>query len=128
MAKREPGATLPVVTVRGTHADLGRTMGKARSAAITAAVSATLAALHEQGTSDADLPKQAGPSLDAARRTSPELVVELEAMADSAGVPFEALFRLNSYESRPPGTPFFALPPASPIPAKDPPVLPEAND
>jgi hypothetical protein len=128
MAKREPGATLPVVTVRGTHADLGRAMGKARSAEITAAVGATLAALHEQGTSDADLHEQVAPYLEAARRTYPELVVELEAMADSAGVPFEALFRLNSYESRPPGTPFVALPPASPIPAKDPPVLPEAND
>ncbi|MDQ3700636.1 MAG: C45 family peptidase [Chloroflexota bacterium] len=128
MAKREPGLTLPVVTVRGTHADLGRAMGEARAAQITRMAATALEALREQGTSEAELHEQVAPYVDAAGRVYPQLLVELQEMARAADVPFDVLFRLNCYESRPPGTP--ARPPAATlaITAKDPGVLPLAND
>src|SRR5688500_15427059 len=113
MAKREPGMTLPVVTVRGTHADLGRAMGGARAAQITRVVGTALEALREQGTSEADLHEQVAPYFEAAGSVYPQLLVELEEMARAADVPIDVLFRLNCYESRPRGTP--ARPPAATI-------------
>ncbi len=128
MAKREAGATLPVVTVRGTHADLGWAMGQARAAQLQRVVATAAEALREQGTSEAELHEQIAPYLDAAGRVYPQYLVELQEMARGAEVPFDILFRLNCYESRPPGTPAAPPPPATPMPAKDPGVLPQAND
>ncbi|MGH2355809.1 MAG: hypothetical protein ACRDJN_29725, partial [Chloroflexota bacterium] len=102
MAKREAGTTLPVVTVQGTHADLGRAMGRARAVRIRTVIETALEALHEQGTSDAALQEQIAPYVEAAESIYPHLMVELREMARVANVPFEVLFRLNCYESRPP--------------------------
>jgi hypothetical protein len=55
---------------------------------------------------------------------------ELRAMARAADVPFEVLFRLNCYESRPPGQPMLERTPAGTIihlPVKDPGTLNRAN-
>ena len=105
MAKREPGATLPVVRVEGTHADLGRAMGRAQAAHIRAAVDAVYKQLREQKIRRAQLREQIAPFVDATERIFPQYLVELREMARAAEVPFEPLFRLNCYESRPPGTP-----------------------
>src|SRR5688572_8065630 len=98
MAKREPGSILPVVVVRGSHADLGQAMGRAQQAQIQRVVATALESLHDLPASDADIRSQNGPFLDAAARIYPELLVELQAMARGADVPFDVLFRLNCYE------------------------------
>jgi isopenicillin-N N-acyltransferase like protein len=137
MAKREAGATLPVLRARGTHEDLGRLMGEFRAEQIRKAVTATKAALWDADIDRAVLAAQNGPFVEAAERIYPQYLRELRAMADGADVPFEVLFRLNCYESRPPGTPPGSV--AGPVvpraeeteqaqPAvKDPGVLTEAN-
>lgn len=137
MAKREPGATLPVVKVVGSHADLGQAMGHAQASYIRATVARAVAALHEQDISDQALRAQIEPYVVVTQRIFPQLMMELREMARAADVPFEILFRLNCYESRPPAPlveppPPTALDPssASPpqqLPAKDPGVLPLAN-
>src|SRR6266511_3961957 len=105
MAKRDAGATLPVVKVEGTHADLGRAMGRAQAAHIRSAVDAVYEQLREQKITRTQLREQIAPFVDAAERIFPQYLAELREMARAAEVPFEALFRLNCYESRPPGTP-----------------------
>lgn len=105
MAKREPRAPLPVVSVEGGHAALGRAMGRAQARQIQRVVEATLRTLHEQGTTEAQLREQNAPYVEAAESIFPELMIELREMARAAEVPFDVLFRLNCYEARPPGTP-----------------------
>jgi hypothetical protein len=128
MATRAPGARLPLLAVEGTHATLGQAMGRSSAVHIRAAVEQALATLHEQGIDDATLNEQIAPFVEAAERIFPQYLVELRAMADAAGVPFPVLFRLNCYESRPPGTPPAAAPAAPSVPVKDPGVLPRAGN
>ena len=105
MAKRAAGLTLPELRVNGTHASLGRAMGRMQAHHIQAAVAATLEQLTEQGISVAQLRDQIAPYIEATERTLPQYLIELREMADAADVPFAVLFRLNCYESRPPGSP-----------------------
>lgn len=133
MATRPSGATLPVLRVRGTHRELGWRMGEFREAQIRKAVDAAKASLWDAGIDRAELARQNAPYLEAAERIYPHYAIELQAMAEGADVPFDVLFRLNCYESRPAGTPPGSVggpvPPdvradAQPVvPAKDPGVL-----
>ena len=128
MAKAAPGAHLPVLVVRGGHAEFGRAMGERQRSQIQGVVAVALTGFREQEIGEDDLREQNAPYLEAAARVYPRYLAELEAMAQGAEVPFEVLFRLNCYEARPPGTPLVPPPPAPPVPAKDPSVLPVAND
>lgn len=132
MARRDPGATLPILRVRGDHAALGRAMGEFRAAQIRKVVVAAEASLWEADVSIAALRDQIAPYLEAAGIVYPHYLEELREMAAAAHVPFEVLFRLNCYESRPPGTPPGSMAgpvsapqtPATPrVPVKDPSVL-----
>lgn len=133
MAKAPPGAPLPVLQVRGSHEDLGRAMGQFRVTQIKRSVSSAQAALWEADVSRAALVEQISPYVEATERIYPQYMRELRAMAEGAEVPFEVLFRLNCYESRPQGTPpgsvagpspVFAAPPvAKQVSVKDPGVL-----
>jgi hypothetical protein len=130
MAKRERGQTLPVVTVAGSHADLGRTMGQARAAHIRHVIDEAAEFLREQKIDEAALRAQIASYVEAGERYFPHLMVELREMARGAGVPFDPLFRMNCYESRPPGMPFYRTRqrPAEPVPeAKDPGTTAVAN-
>ena len=106
MAKPEAGAgaTLPVLVVRGSHADLGRAMGERQREQIARVVTRAQEGFHEQGTTEAEVREQNAPYVAAAARIYPGYLTELEAMAEGAGVPFDVLFRLNCYEAYPPGT------------------------
>jgi hypothetical protein len=129
MAKREAGATLPVVRVVGTHAELGRTMGQRQARYIHVATESVLKQMEEFKISEAALREQIAPYVEAAERTFPQYLTELREMARGADVPFELLFRLNCYESSPPGTwprrrreaaPAVASTESPAVPAKDP--------
>ncbi len=96
---------LPVLRARGSHEELGRLMGEFRAVQIRSTVAATKAALWDADVDRALLAAQNGPFVEAAERIYPQYLRELRAMADGADVPFDVLFRLNCYESRPPGTP-----------------------
>ncbi|MBI3971912.1 MAG: hypothetical protein HY332_11535 [Chloroflexi bacterium] len=131
MAKVEAGATLPVVRVVGTHADLGRAMGTAKAAQIQRAVDAAIETLREQGITDDELRREIEPFVDISERFFPEYVVELRAMARAAAVRFNVLFRLNCHESRPAAPPRPAAPtvPEEPaVPTKDPDALAAAEE
>jgi hypothetical protein len=138
MAKRAAGATLPEIRVVGTHADLGRAMGQGRAKQIRAATDSVLKQMEEFKITEAALRQQIAPYVEAGERIFPQYMVELREMARAAEVPFEYLFRLNCYESSPPGTwprgrrqeqaapaPGATEPPA--VPAKDPGTLAAAN-
>src|SRR5919202_5331652 len=135
MAKREAGVTLPEVRVVGTHADLGRAMGSHQAAQIRAAVESALHQMRELEITDAALREQIAPYVDAVEATWPQYVVELREMARAAEVPFDLLFRLNCYESWPPGlrrrrraeaAQAATEPPA--VPAKDPGTMAAATN
>jgi hypothetical protein len=138
MAKVPPGARLPVLAVRGTHEELGRAMGEFRAAQLKRSCDLAKAALWEADVSREMLAEQIAPYLEATEQVFPGYMRELRAMADGAQVPFDVLFRLNCYESRPPGTPpgsvagpvsasgpspAFAAPPSRRVEVKDPGVL-----
>jgi hypothetical protein len=112
-------------------------MGERQRGPIGLAAERVLEALGEQGKGEAELRAQNEPYVEAAARIYPHLLVELEAMARAAGVPFDVLFRLNCYEARPPEERMAererraqrAQPaPVEATPAKDPAVLQVAND
>ena len=128
MARAAAGAQLPVLAVRGSHADLGRAMGEHQRSQIQGVVAVALNGFKEQAIGEDELRAQNAPYLAAAARIYPQYLAELEAMAEGAGVPFEVLFRLNCFEARPPGSRVVPPPPAAPVPSKDPAVLPRAND
>jgi isopenicillin-N N-acyltransferase like protein len=129
MARLEPGATLPIVRVHGTHADLGRAIGQAQGPFIRRAVASTIEAIREGGVTDSLLREQIQPYIDASERAFPQYLIELREMAAAAEVPFHFLFRLNCYESRPregvteSGAPVAGTP-AGALPVKDPMVQP----
>src|SRR5688500_7338560 len=133
MAKAPSGAPLPVLQIRGTHEELGRAMGQFRAEQIKRSVTTTQAALWEADVSRAALAEQIAPYVEATERIYPQYMRELRAMAEGAEVPFDVLFRLNCYESRPVGTPpgsvagpspvFASAPVAKPVSVKDPGVL-----
>jgi isopenicillin-N N-acyltransferase like protein len=106
MAKPEAGsgAPLPVLVVRGSHADLGWAMGNRQREQIARVVARAQEGFRERGTSEAEVREQNAPYVAAAARIYPDYLTELEAMAEGAGVPFDVLFRLNCYEAYPPGT------------------------
>ena len=62
--------------------------------------------LASEGTDDATLRAQIEPYLEFAERYTPGALRELEGLASGADVSFETLFRLNCFESRPPGSAF----------------------
>ena len=128
MARAAAGAQLPVLAVRGSHADLGRAMGERQRSQIQGVVAVALEGFKEQAIGEDELREQNAPYVAAAARIYPQYLAELEAMARGAEVPFEVLFRLNCYEARPPGSRIVPPAPASPVPSKDPAVLPRAND
>src|SRR5688572_16294139 len=133
MAKAPQGAPIPVLQIRGTHEELGKAMGEFRSAQIKRSADLAKAALWEADVSRAQLTEQIAPYIEATERIFPQYMRELRAMAEGAQVPFDVLFRLNCYESRPPGTPpgsvagpspvFAAPPPPKRVPVKDPGVM-----
>src|SRR5687767_4881370 len=133
MAKAPSGAPLPVLQIRGTHEELGRAMGQFRAEQIKRSVTTTQAALWEADVSRAALTEQIAPYVEATERIYPGYMRELRAMAEGAEVPFDVLFRLNCYESRPVGTPPGSVAGPSPVfasptpeqrpPVKDPGVL-----
>src|SRR5688572_24346241 len=133
MAKVPPGAPIPVLNLRGTHEELGRAMGQFRAAQIKRSVTSAEAALWEADVSRAALAEQIAPYVEATERIYPQYMRELRAMAEGAEAPFDVLFRLNCYESRPIGTPpgsvagpspvFAQTPVAKPVEVKDPGVL-----
>jgi hypothetical protein len=102
-------------------------MGEARARHIQEVVQTARAALEEQGTSEDMLRQQTMPYIGAAERIYPHLMIELREMARAAGVPFEIVFRLNCYESRPQGAEVRTAPATPSLPAKDPGVLPATN-
>ena len=127
MAKAPSGAPIPVLQVRGTHEELGRAMGEFRAAQLKRSAELVKAALWDADVTRAELTEQIAPYVEATERICPHYLRELRAMAEGAQVPFDIVFRLNCYESRPPGTPpgsiagpslVFATPP----PEKRPPV------
>jgi hypothetical protein len=130
MAKPEEGtgATLPVLVVRGSHADLGRAMGERQREQIARVVTRAQEGFHERGTTEAEVREQNAPYVAAAARIYPGYLTELEAMAEGAGVPFDVLFRLNCYEAFPPGTRPRRPPVEEQVPSKDPAELAVAND
>ncbi|HEU5317728.1 MAG TPA: C45 family peptidase [Chloroflexota bacterium] len=121
--------------MRGTHEELGRAMGEFRAAQLKRSTDLAKAALWEADVSRAMLAEQIGPYVEATERIFPQHMRELRAMAEGAQVPFDVLFRLNCYESRPPGTPpgsvagpagpspVFATLPTRRVEVKDPGVL-----
>src|SRR5687767_2200817 len=133
MAKAPSGAPLPVLQIRGTHEELGRAMGQFRAAQIKRSATTVQAALWDADISRAALSEQIAPYVEATERIYPGYMRELRAMAEGAEVPFDVLFRLNCYESRPEGTPRGSVagpspvfaPPADPkrVAVKDPGVL-----
>jgi len=131
MATRPAGARIPVLHVHGSHKELGRRMGEFGQKQIERVVNAAKASFWDAEVSKAELASQIQPYVEAAERSYPGYLVELRAMADGADVPFDLLFRLNCYESRPPGTPpgsaagpspVFAPAPVEPAPETDVPV------
>src|SRR5436190_9012536 len=123
MVKRAPGATLPVVRVVGTHAELGRAMGLHKAQQIRTAVDAALEHMRELEITEAALREQIAPYVAAAEATFPQYVVELREMARAAEVPFDLVFRLNCYESWPAGLRRRRMG-AEPAPAAEPPSVP----
>ena len=123
MAKAPVGAPLPVLQVRGSHEELGRAMGQFRAAQIKRSVTTVQAALWEADISRAALAEQIAPYVEPTERIYPAYMRELRAMAEGAEVPFDVLFRLNCYESRPEGTPRGSV--AGPSPVFAPPVEPK---
>jgi predicted choloylglycine hydrolase len=137
VAKRPPGAQIPVLKVRGTHAELGRQMGEFRAPQIRNVIAAAKASLWDADVTRDELAQQIAPYVQIAAREYPQYLAELHAMAEGADVPFEVLFRLNCYESRPPGTPpgsiagpIRPIPDEAPtnVPVKDPGTLAEPDD
>ncbi len=116
MAKAVPGATLPVLRFSGGHTALGRTMGAYRRRQIVSAVEIAHEVLTSEGTDDATLRAQIEPYLEFAERHTPGALRELEGLALGADVPFDTLFRLNCFESRPPGSAFLWSRPDRPAP------------
>lgn len=90
-------------------------MGQFRAAQIKRSATSVEAALWEADVSRAALTEQIAPYVEATERIFPHYLRELRAMAEGAEVPFDILFRLNCYESRPPGTPPGSLAGLSPV-------------
>jgi hypothetical protein len=107
--------------VRGTHEELGRAMGEFRAAQLKRSADMVKAALWDGDVSRAELTEQIAPYVEATERIFPQYLRELRAMAEGAQVPFDVLFRLNCYESRPPGTPPGSIAGPSPVFATPPP-------
>ncbi len=128
MAKAVPGATLPVLRFSGGHTALGRTMGAYRRRQIVSAVEIAHEVLASEGTDDATLRAQIEPYLEFAERYTPGALRELEGLASGADVSFETLFRLNCFESRPPGSAFLWSRPDQPTPDPVPSLDPDIAD
>jgi len=102
-------------------------MGEFRAAQLKRSADMVKAALWDADVSRAQLSEQIAPYVEATERVFPHFMRELRAMAEGAQVPFDVLFRLNCYESRPPGTPPGSIAGPSPVfaspsPEKRPPV------
>ncbi len=128
MAKAVPGATLPVLRFSGGHTALGRTMGAYRRRQIVSAVEIAHEVLASEGSDDATLRAQIEPYLEFAERYTPGALRELEGLALGADVSFETLFRLNCFESRPPGSAFLWSRPDRPAPDPIPSLDPDIAD
>jgi isopenicillin-N N-acyltransferase like protein len=97
MAQVPSGATLPKLTLRGTHAEVGAGIGRALRSQIHTAVEAARTALRaEQGLDERGLAQRMAPALEAAERWTPQLVTELRARADAAEVPFALMAYLSA--------------------------------
>jgi hypothetical protein len=96
MAFVPPGSTLPVLRVKGDHAEAGAAIGAAMRPIIQRSARAALEVLHAQGISEATLRDRVAPGTEAASRYFPHLVAELAAWARAADVSFEVLSYLSS--------------------------------
>ena len=96
MARVPAGASLPQLTLRGSHAQVGAGIGRALRRQIHVAVEAARADLQQQGLDEAALGERMAPSLEAAGRHTPQLLEELRARADAAGVPFALMAYLSA--------------------------------
>jgi isopenicillin-N N-acyltransferase-like protein len=85
--------TLTLVRAAGSPRDLGRAQGEGSAPGIEAALGfyATIDGYHEALT-------KTGPYIDAARAGAPDLVEEMEGLAEGAGCSFEAIALLNCLE------------------------------
>ena len=89
---------LPVVRVRGTAIERGRTVGAALADRIHLSLSGTAAWLGARGRTVDELPALLGPYLEAARASHPGLVAEIEGMAEGAGAPWWEMFAASAFE------------------------------
>lgn len=96
MAFVPSGSTLPVLRVKGDHAEAGAAIGAAMRPIIQRSAQAALETLHAQGISEAALRDRVAPGVEAAERYFPHLVTELSAWARAADVSFEVLSYLSS--------------------------------
>jgi len=103
-------------------------MGAYRRRQIVSAVEIAHEVLESEGTDDATLRAQIEPYLEFAERYTPGALRELEGLASGADVSFETLFRLNCFESRPPGSAFLWSRPDRPTPDPVPSLDPDIAD
>ena len=73
-------------------------MGAALSDLVQRSLSFSRTVLQRRGVAPRDLPSLLSPFLDASRRACPNLVLEIEGMAEGAGVDFWELFAVNAAE------------------------------
>ncbi|MGH2819911.1 MAG: C45 family autoproteolytic acyltransferase/hydrolase [Actinomycetota bacterium] len=87
-----------VAHVSGDHRKMGRAYGEICAPSIQRSVDFYESLTRRHRTSIAGSASRLGPHIDAARRRLPELVEELEGLAEGAGIDGEAAWMLNSFE------------------------------
>jgi len=89
---------LPVVRVSGSARERGRAVGEALAPEIHRSLDVCRAYFGARGVDPGMLPEMLAPYLVASRVTCPEVLAELDGMAEGADVPWWELFAANAFE------------------------------
>jgi isopenicillin-N N-acyltransferase like protein len=87
-----------IVRTEGGPRERGRAVGAALAETIGRSLEFYRSFLDRRGVTPADLPTLLGPYREAAARAVPELVAEIDGMAEGAGAPWWELFAANAWE------------------------------